>query len=51
MNIDAITAKISQLPINEQEAFFESLAEYEASLKREKAQEADHQYATAAYKV
>ena len=38
MNIDAITAKISQLPINEQEAFFESLAEYEASLKREKAQ-------------
>jgi predicted phage terminase large subunit-like protein len=38
MNIDAITEKISKLPINEQEAFFESLAEYEASLKREKAQ-------------
>jgi predicted phage terminase large subunit-like protein len=38
MNIDAITEKISKLPINEQEAFFESLSEYEASLKREKAQ-------------
>ena len=38
MNIDAITEKISKLPINEQEAFFESLAEYESSLKREKAQ-------------
>jgi predicted phage terminase large subunit-like protein len=38
MNIDAITEKISNLPINEQEAFFESLAEYESSLKREKAQ-------------
>jgi predicted phage terminase large subunit-like protein len=38
MNIEAITEKISKLPINEQEAFFESLAEYEASLKREKAQ-------------
>ena len=38
MNIDLITEKISKLPINEQEAFFESLAEYESSLKREKAQ-------------
>jgi predicted phage terminase large subunit-like protein len=38
MNIDAITAKIAQLPINEQEMFFEQLAEYEGSLKREKAQ-------------
>jgi len=38
MNIDLITEKISNLPINEQEAFFESLAEYESSLKREKAQ-------------
>lgn len=38
MNIDAITEKISKLPINEQEAFFEQLAEYEGSLKREKAQ-------------
>jgi predicted phage terminase large subunit-like protein len=38
MNIDAITEKISKLPINEQEAFFDSLSEYEASLKREKAQ-------------
>ena len=38
MNIDAITAKIAELPINEQEAFFEQLAEYENSIKREKAQ-------------
>jgi predicted phage terminase large subunit-like protein len=38
MNIDAITAKIAELPINEQEAFFEQLAEYENSVKREKAQ-------------
>jgi len=38
MNIDAITEKISKLPINEQEAFFAELAEYENSLKREKAQ-------------
>jgi predicted phage terminase large subunit-like protein len=38
MNIDAITAKIAQLPINEQEAFFDQLAEYENSIKREKAQ-------------
>lgn len=38
MNIDAITEKISKLPVNEQEAFFESLAEYETSLKREKSQ-------------
>ena len=38
MNIDAITEKISKLPINEQEAFFAELAEYEHSVKREKAQ-------------
>ena len=38
MNIDAITEKISKLPINEQEAFFAELAEYENSVKREKAQ-------------
>ena len=38
MNIDAITEKISKLPVNEQEIFFEGLAEYESSLKREKAQ-------------
>ena len=38
MNIDAITEKISKLPINEQEAFFVELANYENSLKREKAQ-------------
>jgi len=38
MNIDAIAQKISKLPINEQEAFFEQLAEYDASIKREKAQ-------------
>lgn len=38
MNIDAITEKISKLPINEQEAFFAELADYENSLKREKAQ-------------
>jgi predicted phage terminase large subunit-like protein len=38
MNIDAITAKIAKLPINEQEAFFAELAEYENSVKREKAQ-------------
>lgn len=38
MNIDAITEKISKLPINEQEAFFSELAEYENSVKREKAQ-------------
>jgi predicted phage terminase large subunit-like protein len=39
MNIDAITEKISKLPINEQEAFFAELAEYENSVKREKAQQ------------
>ena len=38
MNIDAITEKIAKLPINEQEAFFAELAEYENSVKREKAQ-------------
>ena len=38
MNIDAIAEKISKLPINEQEAFFSQLAEYDASVKREKAQ-------------
>ncbi len=38
MDIDAITEKISKLPINEQEAFFAELAEYEHSVKREKAQ-------------
>jgi predicted phage terminase large subunit-like protein len=39
MNIDAITEKISKLPINEQEQFFAELAEYENSVKREKAQQ------------
>ena len=38
MNIDAITEKISKLPINEQEQFFAELAEYENSVKRERAQ-------------
>lgn len=38
MNIDAVIAKIMELPVNEQEAFFESLSEYENSIKREKAQ-------------
>jgi predicted phage terminase large subunit-like protein len=38
MNIDKITAAIAQLPINEQEAFMSDLAEYQASLKRERAQ-------------
>jgi predicted phage terminase large subunit-like protein len=38
MNIDKITAAIAQLPINEQEAFMTDLAEYQASLKRERAQ-------------
>ena len=38
MDIEAITAKISRLPINEQEAFFAELANYENSVKREKAQ-------------
>ena len=38
MNIDAVIAKIMELPVNEQEAFFSELAEYENSVKREKAQ-------------
>ena len=38
MNIDAIVEKVSKLPINEQEAFFSELAQYESSVKREKAQ-------------
>ena len=38
MNIDAVIAKIMELPVNEQEAFFSELAEYETSVKREKAQ-------------
>lgn len=38
MNIDAVIAKIMELPVNEQEAFFGELAEYENSVKREKAQ-------------
>jgi predicted phage terminase large subunit-like protein len=38
MNIDAITEKISKLPINEQEQFFAELAEYENSVKRERAE-------------
>jgi predicted phage terminase large subunit-like protein len=38
MNIDAVIAKIMELPVNEQEAFFSELAEYENSIKREKAQ-------------
>ena len=38
MNIDAVIAKIMELPTNEQEAFFESLSEYENSIKRERAQ-------------
>jgi predicted phage terminase large subunit-like protein len=38
VNIDAVIAKIMELPTNEQEAFFESLSEYENSIKRERAQ-------------
>ena len=38
MNIDKITEAIGLLPINEREAFMSDLAEYQASLKREKAQ-------------
>ena len=38
MNIDTVIAKIMELPINEQEAFFDSLSEYENSIKRERAQ-------------
>jgi len=38
VNIDAVIAKIMELPINEQEAFFDSLSEYENSIKRERAQ-------------
>lgn len=38
MNIDAVIAKIMELPVNEQEAFFSELAEYENSVKRERAQ-------------
>lgn len=38
MNIDAISKAIELLPINEQEAFFDELDEYRASLTREEAQ-------------
>jgi len=38
VNIDTVIAKIMELPINEQEAFFDSLSEYENSIKRERAQ-------------
>jgi len=38
MNIDAISRAIELLPINEQEAFFDELDEYRASLAREEAQ-------------
>jgi len=38
VNIDKITEALAQLPINEREAFMSDLAEYQASLKREKAQ-------------
>ena len=38
MNIDKITEAIGLLPINEREAFMSDLYEYQASLKREKAQ-------------
>jgi len=39
MNIDALSKAIALLPANEQEAFFEELDEYRASLLREEAQE------------
>ena len=39
MNIDAISKAIELLPVNEQEAFFDELDEYRASLAREEAQE------------
>jgi predicted phage terminase large subunit-like protein len=38
MNIDAISKAIELLPVNEQEAFFDELDEYRASLAREEAQ-------------
>jgi predicted phage terminase large subunit-like protein len=38
MNIDAISRAIELLPVNEQEAFFDELDEYRASLAREDAQ-------------
>jgi predicted phage terminase large subunit-like protein len=38
MNIDAISEAIGRLPVNEQEAFFDELDEYRASLAREEAQ-------------
>jgi len=38
MNIDAISRAIELLPVNEQEAFFDELDEYRASLAREEAQ-------------
>jgi predicted phage terminase large subunit-like protein len=38
VNIDKITAALALLPINERETFMSDLAEYQASLKREKAQ-------------
>ena len=38
MNIDAISRAIELLPVNEQEAFFDELDEYRASLTREEAQ-------------
>jgi predicted phage terminase large subunit-like protein len=39
MNIDALSKAIALLPANEQEAFFDELDEYRASLLREEAQE------------
>jgi predicted phage terminase large subunit-like protein len=39
MNIDALSKAIALLPVNEQEAFFDELDEYRASLLREEAQE------------
>ena len=39
MNVDALSKAIALLPVNEQEAFFDELDEYRASLLREEAQE------------
>lgn len=39
MNIDALSKAIALLPANEQEAFFDELDEYRASILREEAQE------------
>ena len=38
MNVDALSKAIALLPVNEQEAFFDELDEYRASLLREEAQ-------------